>query len=193
MKTTHFLAATAALTTCVALAFTSQDPQEAGAPSAEALARMSPGPMHAKLEPLIGTWHMSGKWRMTPDAPWETFEATVLREWILEKRFVREDVESQFMGQPFKGMGLIGYDNTREQFTMVWVENMSTGTWLTTGQLKGNTLTFEGTNSDAMTGEKNRWGKSVLDLSRDEQTYKGYCKDAQGKEFVSMEMVAKRK
>ena len=150
--------------------------------------------MHAKLKPLVGTWIMTGKWRMTPEAPWQDFEATVEREWILGERFVEEEVESEFMGQPFEGRGIIGYDNTREAFTMVWVENMSTGTWFSTGRLEGSTLSFEGENSDAMTGEKSKWSKSVLDLSSpDKHTFKGYSKDAQGKEFQNMEMVETRK
>ena len=189
-----FLLAGASVALCMTVAFATQGTEEASAISPAAMARMSPGPMHAKLKPLVGTWIMTGKWRMTPEAPWQDFEATVEREWILGERFVEEEVESEFMGQPFEGRGIIGYDNTREAFTMVWVENMSTGTWFSTGRLEGSTLSFEGENSDAMTGEKSKWSKSVLDLSSpDKHTFKGYSKDAQGKEFQNMEMVETRK
>lgn len=192
MKNVMFLGLTALATSGVAVKLVAQEAQDASAPSPAAIARMTPGPMHAKLEPLIGSWSMSGKWRMTPDAPWETFEAAVEREWILDGRFVKETVESELMGESFEGMALIGYDNTREHFTMVWVENMSTGTWFNTGRLADGKLVFEGENSDAMTGEKARWGKSIVSLGEDSQTYQGFAKDAHGKEFLSMEMVAER-
>jgi hypothetical protein len=190
MKTTGFFGLATAAILGATMTLVAQDAEEASAPSPEAMARMAPGPMHAKLEPLIGSWHMSGKYRMTPDSPWEEFEADVEREWIMGKRFVEETVESEFMGQPFKGRGIIGYDNTREEFTTVWIENMSTGTWVTTGELQGDKLVFEGENSNCMTGEKNCWGKSVLDLKTN--VYKGFGKDKSGKEFQNMEMTAAR-
>jgi hypothetical protein len=192
-KWTTMLAGALAATLCASAGRTAQDAREASAPSPEALRRMTPGPMHAKLEPLIGSWTMSGKFRMTPGDPWQEFEAQVEREWILDKRFVQEKVESHFLGQPFEGIGLIGYDNVREEFTMVWVESMATGTWLSRGRLEGGKLVFEGENSDAWTGEENRWGKSELDLSGTVHSYRGLCMDAAGKEFVSMEMTAKRR
>jgi hypothetical protein len=189
MKTKTFLGLAAVVITSAALSLAAtQD-----APSPEMMARMAPGPMHAKLEPLIGSWKMTGKWRMTPDAPWEEFEADVERKWILGKRFIEETVTSEFMGQPFEGVGIVGYDNTREQFTMVWLENMATSTFVSTGKLEGGNITFEGVNSDAWTGEKNKWGKSVVSLTPDNQTFKGYCKDESGKEFQNMEMLAKKR
>ena len=191
MKKFAVLGGTAAVLACASLALASQDPQEASAPSPEAKARMEPGPMHQKLEPLVGEFEMKGRWRMTPDAPWEEFTADVKREWILDGRFIEEQVESEFMDQPFKGLGIVGYDNTREEFTMVWVESMSTGTWFSTGKLESNKLVFEGENSDCMTGDKNKWGKSSVDLAT--QTFQGWSRDASGKEFLSMEMTSEKK
>ena len=188
MKKMTFFGVAAATTLCAMVTIVAQDAQEANAPSPEMMARMQPGPMHEKLESLVGSWQMDGKWRTTPDATWEPFDGIVEREWILDKRFVKETMTCDFMGQPFTGIGFIGYDNMREELTMVWIENMSTGTWLNTGQLEGNTLTFEGENSDVMTGEMNHWTRSVIDLST--LSYVGYAKDTNGAEFISMEMTA---
>ncbi len=192
MKKTTFLGVAAVATLSTTITLVAQEAQEASAPSPEVMARMTPGPMHAKLEPLIGSWKMAGKYRMSSDAPWQEWEANVEREWILENHFIKETMSSEWMGQPFEGIGFIGYDNTREEFTMVWVENMSTGTFTTTGRLDGKMLVFEGENSDALTGEKNTWAKSVLDMSADPHPFKGYGKDADGNEFQSMEMTATR-
>ena len=193
MRKTTFLGVAAATALCAGVVAVAQDTQEAAAPSPEALARMAPGPMHAKLGALVGSWQMTGKWRMTPDGPWQEFAGSIEREWILGERFVQETVTGEFMDQPFEGIGIFGYDNIREEFTMVWVENMSTGTAFSTGRMEGTSITFEGENSDAMTGEKNRWSKSVVDLSGEQHTYTGYLKDAYGAEFQCMEAISTRR
>ena len=192
-RKTTFVGAMAFAVLSGGLVLVAQDVQEATAPPPEATARMAPGPMHAKLEPLVGSWHMNGKWRMSPDAPWQDFEASIEREWILDGRFVQETLTSEFMGQPYEGLGLLGHDNTREEFTMVWVDNLSTGTATSTGSLDGSVMTLTGENSDPMTGAENRWSKSVLDLSADVHTYTGYGKGPNGEEFVTMEATGTRK
>ncbi|MFB3051470.1 MAG: hypothetical protein ACE1Z0_05735, partial [Acidimicrobiia bacterium] len=45
-----------------------QERQEAGFTEA-AMKLMSPGPMHAYLNPMVGSWEMSIKHRMTPELP----------------------------------------------------------------------------------------------------------------------------
>ena len=193
MRKTTFLGVVAATALCATVAAVAQEVQEASAPSPEALARMTPGPMHAKLEALVGSWQVTGKWRMTPDGPWQEFDAPIEREWILGGRFVQETIASEFMGQPFEGVGIFGYDNTREEFTMVWFDTMSTGTMFSTGRMEGTSLTFEGESSNAMTGEKNHWSKSVTDMSGDRHTFTGYGKDANGDVFQNMEGTATRR
>ncbi|MEW6071293.1 MAG: DUF1579 family protein [Planctomycetota bacterium] len=192
MQKSILLGSTAVATLCATLSLMAQETEEASAPSAEALARMAPGPMHEKLEPLVGNFTMNGKWRMAPDAPWQEFAAAIERRWIMDERFVEERVTGEIMGQAFEGRGIMGYDNTRAEFTMVWIENVSTGTWFTTGRLVDGKLVFEGQNSDAMTGEKNRWSKSVLDLGADRHVFQGYGRDASGKEFLNAEMIETR-
>ena len=145
-----------------------------------------PGPAHERLAALEGEWEVI----FSPaQGGGETLGEGEART-ILGGRFVEEKVRSEWMGQPFEGLGIIGYDNVREEFTMVWCDNMSTGTWYTTGQMSGTTFTFEGENSDYMTGEANRWGKSVLEMGSDKHTFKGYTKDKSGTTFQNMEMVA---
>ena len=188
MRKRTFLGFTAAATLCATLGLMAQDTKDAGAPTPEMMARMAPGPMHKKLEPLIGKYEMTGKFRMAPEEPWQELKADVERKWILDGRFIEETVHSDWMGQPWEGRGVIGYDNVRQQFTMIWFESMSTGTSSSTGKLDGTKIVFEGTNSDAMTGEKDRWSKMVIDLASPQQLGKGYCKDKAGKEFEMMEM-----
>ena len=117
MRTKSFLGLTVAATLCAAAGLVAQNAQEASAPPPEVLARMQPGPMHRKLEPLIGNFQMTGKYRMTPEQPWQEFKADVERKWILDGRFVEETMQSEWMGQAFEGKGILGYDNVRVHLT----------------------------------------------------------------------------
>ena len=170
--------------------------QEAGEPIEASSATLSlPGPMHQHLDGLLGEWTLHGKWRESPDGPWEEFEARARREWVLGDRFVKETVESDLDGAPFEATSYLGYDNVRKEYVMVWLENASTGLQLSTGQIdeRGRTLTFEGSNSNAATGRRNAWHRSVVSLSEPDRTlYAGFARDESGQEFQNLEMIADR-
>jgi len=155
-----------------------------------------PGPMHAHLDGLIGSWDLRGQWRTAADQPWQEFEAQAEREWIFDGRFVRETVTSEWDGQPFEAVSYLGYDNVREEYVNLWIENASTGVQYSTGQIDaaGVTLTFEGLNSNAATGEENVWHRSVMTLAQpDRCAYAGFARDGDGNEFQNLEMVADRR
>ena len=171
-----------------------QDPQEGGLDEAT-LELMSPGPMHAHLAPLVGSWDMATRYRMTPDGPWLESTAHAQREWVLDGRFVRETVEAEYRGQPFHGIGFFGYDNLREEYRFVWLDNVATGMMTASGTSSdgGRTIVFEGTNADPMTGEKDAWFRHVLRVvSDDENVFEMYARAPGGEEFQTMELRATR-
>ena len=172
-----------------------QEPQEAGFDEA-AMKLMSSGPMHEHLKPLVGSWEMSINHRMTPELPWEESTAQAEREWIFDRRFVRETVKADFMGQPFEGIGLFGYDNVRKEYCFMWIDNMGTGIMTAPGSSAdgGKSIAFEGTNANPMTGEKDAWFRHVMRIVSDqENVFEMYAKDKSGKEFKTMEITARRK
>jgi hypothetical protein len=171
-----------------------QDTPEGGLDEAT-VKLMSPGPMHAHLAPLVGSWDLTTRYRMTPEAPWEESTARAEREWILDGRFVKETVEAEYMNQPFHGIGFFGYDNVREEYGFVWLDNMVTGMMTASGSSSdgGTTITFEGTNADPMSGEKDAWFRHVLRIvSDDENVFEMYARDPGGGEFQTMEIRATR-
>ena len=171
-----------------------QEPQEAGFDEA-AMSLMSPGPMHEYLGPLVGSWDMTTKHRMTSEQPWEESTAHAQREWILDGRFVKETVEADFMGQPFHGIGFFGYDNVREEYCYMWIDSMGTGIMTGAGSSSdgGKVISFEGTTANAMTGEKDAWFRHVMRIvSDDENVFEMYAKDPSGEEFKTMEIASTR-
>jgi len=138
------------------------DPQKAADAAKNMEQAIAPGAAHKALEPFIGEWKAEVKAWMAPGQPPTESKGTAKATWILEGRYVQEEFSGDFMGQPFKGMSLTGYDNVREKYCSMWVDNMSTTMVTSEGDLDatGKVLTFNGEYACAMTGEKHK--KSTL-------------------------------
>jgi len=193
MRRTTVFGVAAAATLCATAALAVQDgqTQDAGF-TPEMMKAMSPGPAHAKLAKLEGDYDIVLEWRMSPEAPWETLEFECEREMIMDGRFLQEDIEGEFMGNPFHGKGLLGFDNVREEYTNVWFDNSSTGIMISTGTARDDgSIVLEGTGSDPMTGEKDKWSRSVM--SADGNNFEMFAKTPDGAEFKSMTITYARK
>ena len=85
---------------------------------AEAMAKWqeyaTPGEGHKVMEQLVGNWDYSLKYWTSPDTPPEESTGTNDIKWILDNRFLEMNVKGTSMGQPFEGMGIIGYDNAKK-------------------------------------------------------------------------------
>jgi hypothetical protein len=146
----------------LALADNKTDAQKADAAKQMEQA-IAPGVAHKKLEPFIGEWKAEVKAWMAPGQPPAESKGTAKATWILDGRYVQEEFTGDFMGQPFRGMSLTGYDNVRGKYRTVWVDNMSTSIVTGEGDLDaaGKVLTFNGDYACAMTGDKNKQVKLV--------------------------------
>ena len=131
-----------------------------GAMSAEQQAMMdawtraaTPGAEHARLaEHFAGTWDVAMTFWMDPDAPPMTERGTATTTPVFGGRQLRQDFKGTFMGAPFEGTGLSGYDNVRKRYTSSWTDNMSTSHMLTLGDYDDatRTYTFSGEMADPM-------------------------------------------
>ncbi len=151
----------------------------------------SPGANHKLLEPLVGSWTYTMKWWMSPDATPEESTGTTDNTWIMDGRFVQEMTKGTSMGQPFNGMGIIGYDNMKGEFTNIWVDNMSTGIMTSSSKYDAAAKTFEenGSFPCPLTGEKEKKYRSVTMLiDNDHFNFEMYFTSPEGKEFKSMEI-----
>lgn len=113
----------------------------------------TPGPQHAQLaEHFVGTWDTKQTMWMDPSAPPMVETGKSVDTAVLGGRHIQTQFTSQFMGQPFIGIGLMGYDNVRGKYTASWVDNMSTGLMTSEGDYDPatKTYTFTGTMADPM-------------------------------------------
>ena len=116
----------------------------------------TPGAAHKALEPLVGNWTAEVKSWMAPDAPPTVTKAAAKSSWVMNGRFVQQEFTGDFMGKPFRGVSLTGFDNTKQKYTNVWIDDMHTSMFTSEGEGEnGNTvITLEGKYDCPMTDRK---------------------------------------
>jgi hypothetical protein len=124
----------------------------------------TPGAAHKALEPLVGTWAAEVKCWMAPDAPPAVTKATAKTTWVMNGRFLQEEFNGEVMGKPFRGMSLTGYDNIKQKYNNVWVDDMHTSLVTAEGEAEngGKVITLECKYDCPMTGQKNMTMKQVI-------------------------------
>lgn len=173
--------------------------QEARETSAEMAAAMeayeeagTPGEPHEALARTAGTWNVSVKMWMEPDAEPTVTEATATIEPIMGGRFVRETVEGEFMGRPFHGISIVGVNNVTGEAEAVWYDNHSTTLYTYRGSIDetGGEIRLEGTFTDPVTGERVET-RTRRTIRGDEMVETGW-ETRDGRERKSMELVYRR-
>lgn len=141
----------------------------------------TPGPMHKKLDGLVGEWDTKMKmWMAGPGAPPVVSEGKSRVKWIMDGRFLREEFEGDIMmpdetgamaKKKFQGLGLLGYDNFRHMFTGSWVDNQGTHMLTMSGALDpaGTTLTMYGEMDEAMIDVRGRTVKYLTKIIDDDK------------------------
>jgi hypothetical protein len=155
----------------------------------------TPGPAHKALDSLVGDWNAEVKMWMDPSAPPNVTKATAKNTWVMGNRFVQQDFKGEFMGKPFRGMSLTGYDNMKKSYSNVWIDDMSTGMFNAEGKTQdgGKVITFEGTYACPETGELNKPSKQVYRiLSRDKHVFEMHD-PSKGANTKTMEITYTRK
>jgi Protein of unknown function (DUF1579) len=104
----------------------------------------APGPNHKVLDFKVGKWTTALKMWMDPSqpAPMETTGSGEFK-WILDGRYLSDDETGDFMGQPFHGHGISGYDNLKKKFIGFWIDNMGTGFMVAEGTYDAASKTFK--------------------------------------------------
>jgi hypothetical protein len=165
----------------------------------EQLAKMkefgTPGAEHAILKTFEGNWNVSSRSWMKPGDKEQQSTGTSSMTWVLGGRFLRQDYKGDWGGQTFEGFGFVGYDKMKKEYVSVWLDNVSTSIFHSSGQYDAATKTIKdsGTFSCPMTGKKDEWFRAEWKIvSNDEHVYSMFMKDPEGKEFKMMEMTYKR-
>jgi hypothetical protein len=92
----------------------------------------TPGPEHAKLKEMEGTWDADVK-MFNPDGTTSMSKGTMKAKMIMDGRVLQMHFDGDFMGQPFKGLAMTGFDNTEKKYWNIWMDSMGTGVMITKG------------------------------------------------------------
>jgi Protein of unknown function (DUF1579) len=111
---------------------------------------------HRQLDYFVGKWTSKTTMWSAPGAPPETSDgnATVSKVW--DGRYLEFRQEGTMMGQPFSGMGHMGYDNLKGKYFTTWMDSMSTGVWYSLGHYDAKTksYTYKGEMDDPLANPK---------------------------------------
>lgn len=153
------------------------------------MAFMTPGDMHQKVAQSVGTWKAEIKTWMGPGSEPTTSIATARGEMILGGRYLQSTYTGEFMGMPFEGASLTGYDNGRKVFVSTFVDNMGTGVMITEGKWNAakNAIEMKGKQTDPITGKELKV-RETLTFNSDGTQLLEMWTEHKGKEFKGMEI-----
>jgi uncharacterized protein DUF1579 len=94
------------------------------------------------------------------------------------------------MGQPFQGIGTMGYDNLKKKYVASWTDSMSTGIFLVEGthDAATKTCTLAGEGPDMFSNKYSKFRMVEKTVDPDHFTVTMFSTGPDGKEFQSMEM-----
>ena len=160
------------------------------------MAAMSPGPEHKLLSRMVGDWTFTNKMWMDPSAPPAEGSGTMHAETILGGRYVHAVWKGNFMGMPFEGHAIEGYDNVSKKHVSSWVDNMSTAIMYSTGTCEQNGKVCTSTSQemlDPMTNKMTSFRSVVTWTGDNSFKMEMYAKPAGGAEMKGMEMTVTKK
>ena len=119
------------------------------------MAYSTPGDIHKMLAKSSGDWTATVTMWMQPGASPVSSAASCTSEMILGGRYLQSKNSGNFMGQPFEGVGLTGYDNAKKMFVSTWIDNMGTGIMTMTGVWDdaSKSIKYSGSMVDPMSGK----------------------------------------
>lgn len=153
-----------------------------------------PGEAHKHLANDVGEWTFVIRWWMAPGTEAMTSKGTSSAKMIYDGRYVKETVQADMGGHAFEGESIVGYDNLKNKYVSIWLDNASTGIMYSEGDWdeKSQSVVMFGTAIDPMTGKEFN-GKSVITMpGENTRKMEYYQPGPDGKMFKSMEIDYKR-
>jgi hypothetical protein len=128
----------------------------------------TPGPEHARLKAMAGTYDVATRYWMEPGAEPQEMNGKAELKMILGDRYQVQEFSGNIMGQPYSGHGLMGYDNVKKKYFSLWADSMSTGLYTGEGTAdkEGRVFTMATQMTDPVTGKVQK-GKDVMTLNPD--------------------------
>lgn len=171
-----------------------QEPEQQPSPEMAAMMEMyaeasKPGPQHAFLASMVGSYDVASKFWMDPSAPPMETTSKYRAHMVMDGRYLVEEYEGEMMGQPFNGMSLTAYDNGAQRFVSVWIDNMATGIMTMHGEVNDDhsEISWHGEVTDPVSRQTQKIRSVTRIVSPTERTYEMFMVMPDGSLFKSME------
>ena len=153
----------------------------------------NPGADHEMLKQFAGSWKTVTKAWMGPGEP-QVSQGMADKTVILGGRFLKEEYNGIFMGEPFSGVGLTGYDMLKKEYIGNWVDTMGTGQMIMKGKAdaSGKALAWTATAPDPMTMKDKQYRMITKIVDNNTHTF-SFMEMVEGKEVTTMEITYTRK
>jgi len=141
---------------------------------------------HKALEGMVGRWTTESKYWAAPGGEPMASTGTCINSWVLDGRYVMTDYTGDMMGQTFKGIGYLGYDNYKQKYINIWMDSMSTMWMIAEGTYVDGVLTLNSEFDDFMTGQKSQMRQVVKVIDDDHHVMEMFGNAPDGTEFKMM-------
>lgn len=156
---------------------------------------MTPAEPHKMLALENGVWKEELTIWMEPGA--EPMKTTMMADakMVYGDRYQEITHKGEFMGMPFEGKSTLGFNKASQEFTSVWIDNMSTGIMIMNGTYDESTKTinFAGTVVDPITKKEKAVRETYTIVDENTRKMEMFDVDFSGKEYKSMEIIMTRK
>ncbi len=153
-----------------------------------------PGPDQEVLKMQAGTWDATIESFMAPGAPASVSKGVETNTLGMGGLWLVTDVTSEFMGIPFQGHGVTGWDPAKKKYVGTWVDSMSTGLSLSEAAYDPATKTVTGTMEGPDMEGRIVKTKSVMEFKGDTRVFSMYQPGPDGKDAIGMRITyTKRK
>lgn len=151
----------------------------------------TPGENHKILQALVGEWDYELKFWHAPDSEPQVSNGTTTIKSIMDGRFLKQKASAEMDGQPFEGMGIMGYNNEKQHYESVWIDNMGTGMMTSSGKYDSetNTIKEEGTYTCPQTNGDKSFSAITKFVDDNTFTYEWFTDDMEGNRYRAMEIV----
>jgi hypothetical protein len=152
----------------------------------------TPGEVHKLMASWNGNWDGEVSMWMSPDAPPMVSKSKTVNKMIMGGRYQQSNHSGDMMGMPFEGQATMGYDIAKKEFTSTWLDNVGTGTMITTGTWDAATKTInlkgKMVNPEAGDGREQNVREVFKIIDDNTQIMEMYCDGMDSKEFKTMEI-----
>lgn len=156
----------------------------------------TPGEVHAWLAESVGVWRGKSTMWMTPEADPVYSECVSTITSVMDGRYLQCEMEGEIPGMgPFRGLGLMGYDNVSQKLQATWIDSASTGIMFGTGEVSSDkkTTTWKYTYNCPITKKPTVMREVERRTGKDTMTMEMFgVHPSSGKEFKMMEITFTR-